>query len=114
MNKFTMVIWGFTIFALVFVILIIGFNKQDKDYNRLTTDLRVVAKKYIKDKDIKLGINESSVIFINDLIEENYLEEDEMINKYCIKSIVVQREIFRNIFKFNIECEKVEENKEEV
>ena len=111
MNKFTMAIWGFTIFTLVSIVLIIGLKQQDKDYAKLTTDLRMVAKKYIGDKKIKLKINESSVIFISDLIEENYLKEDEKIDKYCIKSIVVQREVFRNIFKFNTECEnEIEED----
>ena len=112
MNRITMAVWGLTIFAMCFLILAIGF-KQDKDYAHLTSSLKDVTEKYIKDNNISIKLNNSSIVLVSDLINEEYIEEDEKIDEYCIKSVVVTKRIFGYKYEMNIDCKKEENNKEE-
>ena len=109
MNKLTMFIWGLLIFALWGVILFIAYKQRDTDYIELNDTLKIVAKTYVKEKNIELKFNESSKIFIKDLIEENYLEEDKKIEKYCVDSIIIHKGIFGLDYKLNEDCSTNEE-----
>ncbi len=106
MNKRLMIIWGFVIFLLISTILIIGFLKKDKVLFKLERDIRVSSKKYVKDNNIKLKYNKTHVITINDLIENNYLEENENIDKYCIKTVIVSRGLLLYEYEINKDCSK--------
>ena len=94
MNKFTMFIWGLLIFALWGVILLIAYKQRDTDYIEINNELKKVSEKYVSDKKIKIKFNESSKIYIKDLLEEEYIEEDKRIDDYCIDSVIVHKGLF--------------------
>lgn len=108
-----MVVWGLTIFAMCGLILAIGYKTQDKEYLSLTSDLKEVATKYVKDKKISIKFNESSVVFVKDLINEEYIDDNKKIDEYCIKSVVLRKTLFSYKYTINIDCEKEEEVEEE-
>ena len=108
MNRVTMVIWGLIIFTLWGVILVIAYKEQDRTYINLTADLKDVAKRYINKKNIDLKINESYKVYINDLEEENYINSDENIEKYCIESIVITKDLFKYSYQINKDCNNKE------
>ena len=78
MNKRIMVIWGMLVFIIFATILIIGFIK----------------------------FNKNIVVKIEDLIDNNYIKENENIKKYCIKTITVYKGILLYEYKINKNCEE--------
>ena len=108
MNKLTMFIWGLTILMLCTLILIIGYRKQDKVFLDLSASLELGASRYVEKNNIKLKFNESSKIYIEDLIKDNYIEEDENIEKYCIDSVLVYKGLFGYKYALNENCEDKE------
>lgn len=103
-----MVIWGIIIFIMWGVILAIGYSKRDKVYLSLTADLKDVAVRYINKKNIDLKLNESYKIYISDLEESNYINDDTKIKEYCIDSIVVKRNLIKYSYQFNEDCKNEE------
>ena len=108
MNRGTMVIWGIIIFIMWGIILLIAYNKRDKVYLSLTADLKDVAIRYINKKNIDLKFNESYKIYISDLEESNYINDDTKIKEYCIDSIVVKKNIIKYSYEFNMKCKDEE------
>ena len=108
MNRVTMFIWGLIIFILWGVIIAIAYTKQDRVYINLTSDLKDVTKRYINKKNINLKYNESYKVYIDDLKEANYINNDEKINEYCIESIVVTKDLFKYSYEFNKDCKNEE------
>lgn len=108
MNKGTMVIWGLIIFILWGVIIAIAYTKQDKVYNSLTADLKGVTKRYINKNNIDLKFNESYKVFIKDLEESNYINNDKKIKEYCIDSVVVTKNLFNYSYQINTDCDNKE------
>ena len=109
MNKVTMFIWGFLVLSLWAIIILIAYKQRDTDYIELNNNLKNVASFYVKNHKIELKFNESSKIFIKDLIEDEYIKEDDNYKKYCIDSIIVHRGIFGLEYKLNEDCEAVRE-----
>ena len=108
MNRGTMVIWGIIIFIMWGIILLIAYNKRDKVYLSLTADLKDVAIRYINKKNIDLKFNESYKIYISDLEDSNYINDDTKIKEYCIDSIVVKKNIIKYSYEFNMKCKDEE------
>ena len=108
MNKLVMFVWGLTIFALCTIILMIGYKQQekDKDYLNLQSNLKQAARLYIKDHNINLGISESTKIYIEDLINEEYITKGDDIDKYCVESIVYSNGLLKDSFELNTNCEE--------
>ena len=106
MNKFTMFIWGTIIFFLWAVILFIGYKKQDRTYIKLTNNIQNASIQYIKNNSIDLKLNESVKIYIVDLYKDELLKKDKNIEKYCIDSIVVSKDIFKYNYIINKECKE--------
>ena len=104
MNKVTMFVWGFIIFTIWGVILFLGFKNQDKDYINLTNDLKKASTQYLKNNNINLGFNETYKIYTEDLIKDEYTNDEEKIEEYCIDSIAVSKGLIINDYKFNKEC----------
>ena len=77
---------------------------KDKEYIAVTSQLKEASLTYIKDKNMNLKINESVKIFIDDLVNDNYIKEDELLDKYCIDSIVVSRGLLKDDYVFNKDC----------
>ena len=108
MNRGTMVIWGIIISIMWGIILLIAYNKRDKVYLSLTADLKDVAIRYINKKNIDLKFNESYKIYISDLEDSNYINDDTKIKEYCIDSIVVKKNIIKYSYEFNMKCKDEE------
>ena len=108
MNRGTMVIWGIIIFIMWGIILLIAYNKRDKVYLSLTADLKDVAIRYINKKNIDLKFNESYKIYISDLEDSNYINDDTKIKEYCIDRIVVKKNIIKYSYEFNMKCKDEE------
>ena len=104
MNKLFMFVWVVCICSIWGVILFIGFKDKDKEYENLTTNLKQASTVYMKDKNIDLKLNDSIKIFVDDLIKDNYIKEDEINKDYCVDSIVVSRDFFNYDYKINKEC----------
>ena len=108
MNKVTMFIWGLIIFILWGVILVIAYTQQDRVYINLTADLQSVTKRYINMKNINLKYNESYKVYIKDLEEANYINDDTKRKEYCIDSIVVTKNFLKYSYEFNKNCKDEE------
>ena len=106
MNKRIMVIWGMLVFIILATILIIGINKKDKVLFRLERELNSSTKKYIKDNNIKVNMNESYTVQISDLIDKEYIKEDERIDKYCVQKIIVHKGLVFYEYKIYKDCEE--------
>ena len=108
MNKLTMFIWGLIIFMMFGIILVIGYKKQDKVFLELSASLEGATKRYIENKKIDLKFNESSKIYLEDLINEEYIEYDKDMDKYCIDSVIVTKGLLRNDYKIDTDCKDKE------
>ena len=106
MNKFVMFIWGFSIFALWSIILLIAYKKQDRDYIKLANSIEKASVLYMENNNIDLKINESIKIFMDDLYKDDYLKKDDKMEKYCIDSIVVSKDFFKYNYSINKECKE--------
>lgn len=106
MNSKVMFLWGMLILIICSTLLIIGNSKKDKVLLKLERNIKSSSKKYISDNNIKIKYNSSYVVTINDLINDDYIEDSEEIKKYCIKTIVVSKNIFLYEFVINKECDK--------
>lgn len=108
MNKVTMFIWGFSIFALWGVIILIAYKNQDREYINLAADLKDITKVYINKKNIDLKYNESYKVYIKDLEEANYINDKTKIDDYCIDSIVITKDLFDYKYTINNDCKDKE------
>lgn len=106
MNKRIMVIWGMLVFIIICTLLIIGFNKKDKVLFRLERELKVASREYVKDNKINVKFNETYVIKIDELIDKEYVRENDNLNKYCIKRVLVYKGLLLNEYTIEKECEK--------
>ena len=104
MNKIIMFFWALIIILMLVTILLIGYNKQDKIYLELESNLKQAAKCYVKNNNLKPKISESEIIFVDKLIEGEYIKEDN-IKEYCIDSVVYSRGLIIDEYKINIKCE---------
>jgi len=111
MNKVVMFIWGLIIFGMCSVILMIGYKEQDRDYIKLTKELKQAGQLYIKDNRISASIGDSVVINIDDLIKGQYIEEDKKIEDYCIEGVIFSNRILFDNYDIKINCKnkKIEE-----
>lgn len=105
MNKVVMFIWGLVIVGLCTVILMIGYKEQDRDYLKLTKEIKTAAKEYVKDNRANVKTGDSIIIYINDLISGQYVEENDKIKKYCIEGVVYSNHIFIDDYEVKINCD---------
>lgn len=111
MNKVVMFIWGLVIVGLCTVIFMIGYKEQDRDYISLSKELKTAGKSYVKDNRISTKIGDSVIIYVDDLIKGQYINENDKINDYCIEGVVYLNRIFIDEYDIKINCDnkKVEE-----
>ena len=105
-----MILWAFIITLLLSIILVIGYQKKDNDYLKFAASLQNTTKKYIASNHIKTGINNRTLVFVKELLDSNYINEEdsEKIKEYCIKSIVYEKGLFKDNYEFIKECENEE------
>jgi hypothetical protein len=107
MNSKIMAIWAMIVVLACATLIFISNAHRDKDLLRLENNIKSSAKSYIKDNGIKIKIGESYVVTIDDLIDGEYMSEDENIVKYCIQKVIVSNEIIINKYKIEKECKKI-------
>ncbi len=102
MNKYTMALQGFIVVCLLGIVLVLGYNKKDKEYIAYTRELRNACEKYMSDKNLKPKINETIIIFIDDLLKEEYITTTN--DKYCIFSVSYRKGLILGKYKANKDC----------
>ena len=112
MSKNLMALQGMIVVLLLSAIVLIWYNKQDKEYIAYTRDLRHACERYMADKKIELKPNQTAIIFLEDLLEQEYISEIK--DEYCIKSVTYTKELILGSYKANKDCTKVENNETEV
>ena len=105
MNKIVMVIWGLVIVGLCTLIFMIGYNKQDRDYINYVSELKKAGKSYVNDNRISIKVGDSIIIYIDDLIKNQYIKEDKKIEEYCIEGIVYSNELLIDNYSIKKNCE---------
>ena len=108
MNKVVMFIWGLVIFGMCLIILMIGYKEQDRDYLKLSKEIKSAGKAYVHDNGINIKTGDSFVINIDDLINGQYVEEKEGLEKYCIEGVVYSNHVFLDDYELKINCENKE------
>ncbi len=109
MNRFTMALQAFIVVCLLGIVLVIGYSKQDKGYIEYTRGLRSACIQYMKDKNINPKIGETNIIFVSDLLDEEYI--DEVKEEYCIVSVIHRQGLLFGKYKANKDCTiKIETN----
>lgn len=84
MNKKIMIVWFILVFLILTTVLVIGLNEKDLNYIKFEYKIKLVGRKHIKEKKIKTKINDSYVIFIDDIKDKL---DNKKIEEYCIDSI---------------------------
>ena len=107
MSKKLMVLWFLVIFVMCFSLLVIHYNTLDKDLLKIEKEVKVASKKYFKDRDMLPSLNETSIVFIDNLIKEEYIKESEKIEKYCIDSVKVNNKLFIYVYEVVRDCDEV-------
>lgn len=105
MNSKIMFLWGFIIFSLCATLLIIGYNQKDKVLIKLERSIVLNSKKYVDNNNIKVKDEEVYIIKIEDLIEKEYIKENDNIEKYCIKAVFVTKGLLSYKYEINKECD---------
>lgn len=108
MSKKLMVIQFFTVTCLILLICLIGVRQKDFEFSDLSKELIKASKKYIADNNIEISLSNSFVIYIDDLIEKQYIKKSEGIEKYCVSEVVVFNGILQDEYQVINNCEKIE------
>lgn len=108
MSKKLVVMQFFVVTCLILLVCLIGVRQKDFTLSRLKSDIIKASKKYVEDNNINVEVSESIVIYINDLIGNDYIT-DENIEEYCISEVVIFNGILQDEYKVINNCEKNEE-----
>ena len=66
------------------MLLILGYNLED---NKIQREVKSAANNYIKDNNMTLSFGSASIVYLDELIESKYLEDDDcssMKIKRCV------------------------------
>ena len=108
MNKIVMFIWGLVIVGMCTVIFMIGYKDQDRDFNKLSKELKIAGQEYVKDNRLSVKMGDSVIIYIDDLIKGQYIIENEKIEEYCIEGVVYSNKVLKDQYDIKINCNKKE------
>lgn len=103
MNKVVMFIWGSIIVLLCTLIFLIGYKEKDHELIDYQQSLKNATVLYIKNNNLS---NRKQIVFVEDLVKDNYIENDEKVDKYCVNSIVYTKGILMDDFVMNYNCKK--------
>lgn len=105
MNKIVMFIWGSVIVLLCTLLFLIGYKERDVDYINYQNALKEATKAYIKKNNLS---NKNQIVFVEELVKDNYIVETEDNKKYCVESIVYSEGLIKDEFIINKNCEDKE------
>ena len=108
MSNKIFVIWGLVIVMLLGTLLILGNNKKDKVYMALEKDLDKATLVYLKNNNMVPELDESAIVFVSKLIEEDYIKESEDLKKYCIESITFTKGLIKDKYEITTNCKDEE------
>lgn len=108
MSKKLMVVQFFVVTCLILLICLIGVRQKDFTLSKLQNNIIEATKQYIIDNNIEIDFSDSFVVYINELIENEYIT-DENIEKYCITEVVIFNGILQDEYEIINDCEKKEE-----
>ena len=110
MNKFrfTMALQVLIIVGIFAIIILIAYKKQDKGYISFSREVRSACEKYMSNRKDKIKINDSFVIYMKDLLDEELIKENK--KEYCVYSVIYTKGIFFDKYKANKDCNIKEEN----
>lgn len=108
MSKKLMVVQFFVVTCLILLICLIGVRQKDFTLSKLQNNIIDATKKYIEDNNIEIELSNSFVVYINELIEKEYIT-NENIDKYCITEVVIFNGILQDEYEIINNCEKKEE-----
>ena len=108
MSKKLMVVQFFVVTCLILLICLIGVRQKDFTLSKLQNNIISATKQYIKDNNIEVELSNSVVVYINELIDNEYIT-DENIEEYCISEVVVFNGILQDEYRIVKNCEKKEE-----
>jgi hypothetical protein len=106
MNSKIMFLWGLIIVLICSTLIILGNMQKDKTLIRLERNIKVATKEYIVNEKLEPKFNESTVVYIDELINKKYLKDDENIKEYCIKEVLFTKGILINEYEILKECDK--------
>ena len=109
MSKKLMVVQFFTVTCLVLLICLIGVKQKDFTFDKLSKELISACKKYMADNNIETSISNSFVVYIDELIEKEYIKDSEDLDKYCISEVVYFNGILYDDYEIIENCKKNEE-----
>ena len=104
MNKKIMVLWAVIVVMLLTAIFLIGYNKRDKKYIELEKKLNDATYLYLKNNDMIPETDESVIVFVSKLVEEEYIKYDEELEKYCIESITFTKGLVKDKYEIVKYC----------
>ena len=107
MSKRLMIVWFLIISLLLSTILFIHYSTLDFDLIKYEQELKKASYNYFKDNSMFPSLNESSVVYIDDLVEKGYINKNEKQEKYCIKSVEVINRLYVKMYTINKKCEEV-------
>ena len=87
-----MVVQFFTVTCLVLLICLIGVRQKDFTFDKLSKELVNACKKYMADNNIETSVSNSFVVYIDELIEKEYIKDSESLDLNYKLAIVVDRD----------------------
>ena len=67
-----MIIWGSLVVMICGMLVILGLNLED---NKIERELRRAANHYIENNNIKLSMASATIIYVKELVKDEYIKE---------------------------------------
>ncbi len=106
MSKEIMAIWGMIVVLVCASLIFISNGLRDKTLLKLEKNIKMSAREYIKNNDISIKLGNTYIITVDDLINQEYIQNDENLDKYCIKKVLVSRNIIMNEYLIEKKCDE--------
>lgn len=96
-GKVAMFIWGSIIVLVFLLIFLIGYKEKDRTNIKFENNLKKIVTSYVKNNSLLPKVNDSVIIFSEDLVKDDYLSEEDK-DKHCIEKVIYYNGIiFDNI-----------------
>lgn len=103
MSKKVMVLWFYVVFGLILSICLIGVKDKDFKYDKLKNKIINATEKYISDKKYNVDISDSVLVYISDLVDGEYIKEEEL-KDYCFDKVIYYNGLLQDDFDIYEEC----------
>lgn len=107
MNSKIMFLWGMIILLMCASLILIANYGKDRVLSNLEREIKAASSKYFKDNDLVPKFNEVNIVYVDELIEKEYLEYNTTIDEYCVKSVQIKNKLIFNEYEVIRECDEV-------